>query len=70
MRGALKHIEHVQNWLALATAKLEEHLDPRPFSAKTGLITVIKQAFARLLSNALWDQLPPRAAFRSCGRYP
>jgi hypothetical protein len=29
MRGALKHIEHVQNWLATATPKLEENLAPR-----------------------------------------
>jgi hypothetical protein len=29
MRGALKHVEHVQNWLATSTAKLEAHLDPR-----------------------------------------
>ena len=29
MREALKHVEHVQNWLALATQKLEERLSPR-----------------------------------------
>jgi len=29
MRGALRHVEHVQNWLSTATANLEEHLDPR-----------------------------------------
>jgi hypothetical protein len=29
MRGALRHVEHVQNWLATLTAKLEAHLDPR-----------------------------------------
>jgi hypothetical protein len=30
IRGALKHVEHVQNWLATATANLERHLDPQP----------------------------------------
>ncbi len=29
MRGVLKEVQHVQNWLALATPKLEEHLSPR-----------------------------------------
>jgi hypothetical protein len=29
MLGALRHVEHVQNWLATSTAKLEAHLDPR-----------------------------------------
>jgi len=29
MCGVLKHVEHVQNWLALATPKLEERLSPR-----------------------------------------
>jgi hypothetical protein len=28
VRGALRHVEHVQNWLATVTAKLEQHLDP------------------------------------------
>ena len=27
VRNALKHVEHVQNWLAHSTANLERHLD-------------------------------------------
>jgi hypothetical protein len=30
LRDTLKHVEHVQNWLAKAAPKLEQHLSPRP----------------------------------------
>lgn len=30
LRDTLKHVEHVQNWLAKATPNLEQHLSPRP----------------------------------------
>jgi hypothetical protein len=35
IRAALRHVEHVQNWLAIATPKLEEALSPRA-SANAG----------------------------------
>jgi hypothetical protein len=30
LRETLKHVQHVQNWLAKATPKLEQQLSPRP----------------------------------------
>jgi hypothetical protein len=30
LRDTLKHVEYVQNWLAKAAPKLEQHLSPRP----------------------------------------